>query len=147
MLSESYAYFDSDSWWLTWFVNKLNVVVQNGWIIFITLHSKQWAIVDGTCCTLISIMIVFFLAQKKTTFILNAENKDLSSVLWLRNLNMSCFYQEKKDSHYGNQSTEWEDCGIEPVDSRELKMDCCHQPLRLQMSSGWRSQSFWEREI
>ena len=45
-----------------------------------------------------------FLAQKKTILIPNAENKDRSDVLWLRNLNLSFFYGEKKDSHYGNQS-------------------------------------------
>ncbi len=45
---------------------------------------------------LISTMIVFFLAQKKTILIPNAENKDRSGVLWLRNLNLSFFYGEKK---------------------------------------------------
>ncbi len=50
-------------------------------------------------------MIVFFLAQKKTTLIPNAENKDRSGVLWLRNLNLSFFSREKKDSRYGNRST------------------------------------------
>jgi hypothetical protein len=65
--------------------------------IHTTLHVKP-------IHTLISIMIVFFLAQKKTIFIPNAENKDRSSALWLRNLNLSFFYGEKKDSHYGNQS-------------------------------------------
>ncbi len=54
--------------------------------------------------TLISIMIVFFLAQKKTILIPNAENKDWSVLLWLRNSNLSFFFGEKKDSHYGNQS-------------------------------------------
>ncbi len=37
-----------------------------------------------------------FLAQKKTILIPNAENKDRSNVLWLRNLNLSCFYGGKK---------------------------------------------------
>jgi hypothetical protein len=50
----------------------------------------------GLPCTLISIMIVVFLAQKKTIFILNAENKGRSSALWLRNLNLSFFLSRKK---------------------------------------------------
>ncbi len=50
-------------------------------------------------------MTVFFLAQKNTILIPNAENKDRSGALWLWKLNLSFFYREKKDSHYGNQST------------------------------------------
>ncbi len=46
--------------------------------------------------TLISIMIVFLLAQKKTKLIPNAENKYRTDALWLRNLNLSFFYREKK---------------------------------------------------
>jgi hypothetical protein len=37
-----------------------------------------------------------FLAQEKTILVRNAENKDRSSALWLRNLNLSFFYEEKK---------------------------------------------------
>ena len=46
----------------------------------------------------------FFLAQKKTILIPNAENKDQSGALWLRNLNLTFFIEKQKDSHYGNQS-------------------------------------------
>ena len=34
----------------------------------------------------------------------NAENKDRTGALWLRNLNLNFFFEKKKDSHYGNQS-------------------------------------------
>ncbi len=46
--------------------------------------------------TLIFIMVVFFLASKKTILIPNAENKDRTGAFWLRNLNLSFFYREKK---------------------------------------------------
>jgi hypothetical protein len=49
-------------------------------------------------------MIVFFLEQKKKILIPNAENKDRTGALWLRNLNLNFFFEKKKDSHYGNQS-------------------------------------------
>jgi hypothetical protein len=47
------------------------------------------------CGTLISIMIVFFFAQKKTILIPNAEYKDQSGALFW-NLNLNFFFQEKK---------------------------------------------------
>ncbi len=37
---------------------------------------------------------------------LNAENKDQTGAFRLRNLNLSIFYWEKKDSHYENESSE-----------------------------------------
>ncbi len=46
--------------------------------------------------TLIFIMIVFVLAKKESMLIPNAENKDRTGAFWLKNLNLSFFYGEKK---------------------------------------------------
>ncbi len=79
---------------------RVDLVLQQGMVVY-RVHANLICLESDT---LISIMIVFFLAQEKTILIPKAENKDRSGVIWLRNLNLSFFYREKKNSHYGNQS-------------------------------------------
>ena len=50
-------------------------------------HARTYADFHNDC---------LFLAQKKTILIPNAENKDRTGALWLRNLNLSFFFREKK---------------------------------------------------